>query len=178
MICMTSLEAFMVVDDNRRHMCVNEAASRLLGAPAEEIVGQPIERFTPPENHPQLEDRWRQLRRDGWLQGEHEVLRGDGSRSWAKFRARWQFGTGEHLIAALQIDPPTAPSPLTRWTLTVREREVLQLASYGQSTKEIAQTLFLSPATVKTHFGNIYEKLEAPDRVSAVAQALRRGLIQ
>jgi DNA-binding CsgD family transcriptional regulator len=178
MICQTSLEALVVVDDDRRHVRVNEGATRLLGAPAEEIVGQTIERFTPPEHHKRLEDLWRQLRRDKRLEGEFEVLRGDGVRSRARFRACWQFGIGEHLIAALEIEPREPWGALTHWTLTVREREILQLAAYGQSRKQIADALFISPATVKTHFGNIYEKLKTPDRVSAVAEALRRGLIQ
>ncbi|MEA2285186.1 MAG: two-component system, NarL family, nitrate/nitrite response regulator NarL, partial [Solirubrobacteraceae bacterium] len=41
----------------------------------------------------------------------------------------------------------------------------------------IAEQLFLSPATVKTHFEHIYEKLGVGDRAAAVAQALRTGLI-
>ena len=63
------------------------------------------------------------------------------------------------------------------WVLTQREREVLQLAASGLSGPDIARTLVLSPVTVKTHFQNIYAKLEVNDRVSAVAEGLRRGLI-
>lgn len=62
--------------------------------------------------------------------------------------------------------------------LTDREREVLQLASEGWNGPEIARKLFLSPATVKTHLANIYDKLEVPDRASAVAKALREGVLQ
>jgi DNA-binding NarL/FixJ family response regulator len=62
--------------------------------------------------------------------------------------------------------------------LTVRERQVLQLASRGMSGKVIAQQLKLSPSTVKTHFENIYAKWDVSDRASAVANALRQGLIQ
>jgi PAS domain S-box-containing protein len=62
--------------------------------------------------------------------------------------------------------------------LTAREREVLQLAAQGMSTKAIAQHLTLSPLTVKTHFENIYAKWAVSDRASAVAKALREGLIQ
>lgn len=61
--------------------------------------------------------------------------------------------------------------------LTPREREVLQLAADGRSTREIADVLVLSPCTVKTHFQHIYEKLEVPDRTAAVAHCMRRGLI-
>jgi two-component system nitrate/nitrite response regulator NarL len=62
--------------------------------------------------------------------------------------------------------------------LTGREREVLQLASEGWNGPEIARKLFLSRATVKTHLSNIYDKLEVPDRASAVAKALREGVLQ
>lgn len=62
--------------------------------------------------------------------------------------------------------------------LTPREREILQLTAEGLSGKEIAQTLYLSPSTVKTHFENIYAKWAVSDRASAVAKAMREGLIR
>jgi DNA-binding CsgD family transcriptional regulator len=61
--------------------------------------------------------------------------------------------------------------------LSEREIEVLSLAAEGLSGPGIAEQLFLSPATVKTHFEHIYEKLGVGDRAAAVAQALRTGLI-
>jgi PAS domain S-box-containing protein len=61
--------------------------------------------------------------------------------------------------------------------LTARQLEVLQLAADGRSGPQIAERLFVSPSTVKTHFKHIFAKLEAPDRASAVATGLRRGLI-
>jgi PAS domain S-box-containing protein len=63
-------------------------------------------------------------------------------------------------------------------TLTPRELEILQLAAQGHSGRRIAEMLVLSPATVKTHFEHAYEKLEVSDRASAVAKALRLGLIE
>jgi PAS domain S-box-containing protein len=62
--------------------------------------------------------------------------------------------------------------------LTPREREVLQLAAQGMARKAIARQLSLSPSTVKTHFENIYAKWCVSDRASAVAKALREGVIQ
>ncbi len=61
--------------------------------------------------------------------------------------------------------------------LSDREREVLQLAADGYDGPAIAQHLFVSPATVKTHFIHVYEKLGVNDRSAAVARALRQGLI-
>ena len=61
--------------------------------------------------------------------------------------------------------------------LTPREHEVLQLAAHGLSAIEIAEDLVVSPGTVKTHFQNIYAKLGATNRASAVAMALRMGIV-
>jgi two-component system nitrate/nitrite response regulator NarL len=62
--------------------------------------------------------------------------------------------------------------------LSARDRELLQLAAEGLTTAEIAQRLYLSPNTVKTYWQRLYEKLGAKDRVSALAEAIRRGLLQ
>jgi ATP/maltotriose-dependent transcriptional regulator MalT len=62
--------------------------------------------------------------------------------------------------------------------LSSRELEVLRLAAEGHSGPEIASCLTITPATVKTHFENIYEKLGVRDRAAAVAVALRGGLIR
>jgi PAS domain S-box-containing protein len=61
--------------------------------------------------------------------------------------------------------------------LTPRELEVLQLAAQGLSGPEIAGLLVLSPATVKSHLEHVRTKLGVSDRASAVAYALREGLI-
>ncbi len=62
--------------------------------------------------------------------------------------------------------------------LTPREFQVLQLAAQGCGGREIAERLMVSPATVRTHFGRIYDKYGVSDRAAAVAKALRDGLIE
>ena len=62
--------------------------------------------------------------------------------------------------------------------LTPREVQVLQLAARAYSAAEIAEALFLSPATVKRHFEGAYARLGVSDRAAAVAEAMRQGLDQ
>ncbi|MFJ3306969.1 response regulator [Streptomyces sp. NPDC086549] len=61
--------------------------------------------------------------------------------------------------------------------LTEREVEVIGLLARGLGNRAIAQALFLSEATVKTHLVRIYRKLKAENRAAAVSEAVRRGLI-
>jgi two-component system nitrate/nitrite response regulator NarL len=63
-------------------------------------------------------------------------------------------------------------------TLSPREREVLKLIAEGGSIPAMAKQLFLAPSTVKTHVQRLYEKLGVGDRAAAVAEAMRRGLLE
>jgi two-component system, NarL family, nitrate/nitrite response regulator NarL len=62
--------------------------------------------------------------------------------------------------------------------LTAREREVLRLVAEGRSAPEIGERIHLSPATVKSHLQSIYEKLGVAERAAAVAEAMRRRLLE
>ena len=65
-----------------------------------------------------------------------------------------------------------------RPALTQREQEILKLIAAGKSLPEIAKELYLGLTTVKTHVQHLYEKLGVSDRAAAVANAMRRGLIE
>lgn len=65
------------------------------------------------------------------------------------------------------------PDPL----LTGKEREVLAALAAGRSNQEIAEALFVTRATVKTHLAHIYAKLDARDRHEAIARAVALGLL-
>jgi DNA-binding NarL/FixJ family response regulator len=62
--------------------------------------------------------------------------------------------------------------------LTPRETEVLTLVGKGLSNAELAETLFLAEATVKTHVARIFAKLALRDRAQAVVVAYESGLVR
>jgi two-component system nitrate/nitrite response regulator NarL len=72
------------------------------------------------------------------------------------------------------VAEPTWQRPL----LSPRELEVLRLTAGGRSAPAIGRDLHLSPETVKTHLKNVYEKLGVSDRAAAVAEGMRRGLVE
>jgi DNA-binding NarL/FixJ family response regulator len=79
------------------------------------------------------------------------------------------------------IDPALMPAFLSgkdrEDMLTPREREILQLLADGMSNADVAQRLFISQETVKSHVRHILAKLEADTRTHAVAIALRDAII-
>ncbi len=61
--------------------------------------------------------------------------------------------------------------------LTTREQEVLDALAKGGTNRSIAESLFVSQATVKTHLIHIFQKLQVEDRTSAVARAVELGIV-
>jgi len=91
---------------------------------------------------------------------------------------------GLGIWAGRRLTPRTAPPAFERnlaairsLGLTARECEILALLASGQSNKEIARTLGISPNTVKTHVARVYEKLEVDRRVQAIEKARWLALI-
>jgi DNA-binding NarL/FixJ family response regulator len=72
------------------------------------------------------------------------------------------------------IDPQAGPPP----RLTPREIEILRELAAGRSTSEIAEALFISPLTVRSHVKSILAKLGVRSKLEAVTVALRQGLIE
>ncbi len=62
--------------------------------------------------------------------------------------------------------------------LSDREREILKLVAGGLTAPEIGRRIHVSTATVKTHLQHLYEKLGVGERAAAVAEAMRRGLVE
>ena len=110
-----------------------------------------------------------------------------GARGFAQ-----KAGPPQELIAAIRVlskggsymDPRLSSQMLGRATtepvseLSPREREVLDLLAQGLTGAQVAQRLFLSPETVRTHVRNAMTKLEARTRAHAIALALREKEIE
>ncbi len=83
------------------------------------------------------------------------------------------------LLASVRSNGPATPLDEDALQhLTAREREVVALVGRGLSNEEIAEELFLSPLTAKTHVSRAMTKLHARDRAQLVVIALRTGLTQ
>jgi DNA-binding NarL/FixJ family response regulator len=83
------------------------------------------------------------------------------------------------LIADIAKRPPAEPCVAVPGIdeLTDRELEVMRLLARGMSNAEIADSLYLGEATVKTHVGRVLAKLDLRDRVQAVVAAYESGLV-
>jgi two-component system nitrate/nitrite response regulator NarL len=80
----------------------------------------------------------------------------------------------EHqIIEEIQVRAAERPT----LELTERESSVLQLAVQGLTVIAMGNAMHLSPATIKVHLSTLYAKLGVSDRASAVAEAIRRGLV-
>ncbi len=79
--------------------------------------------------------------------------------------------------ASIQAQPDERPEEKKR-QLSARETEILQLIAKGVSNSEAASVLGLSKGTIRTHLEHIYRKLDVTNRVEAVTEGLRKGLIQ
>jgi DNA-binding NarL/FixJ family response regulator len=130
--------------------------------------------------------------------GEDEVLWGALEAGAAGFVLK--DSSAEDLIAAVRavaggaawFDPAVAPRILEHYRrqvapagreaarlelLSEREREVLRLIARGATNGEIAATLYIAEATVKTHIGSIFGKLGVRDRSAAIVFAYDHGVV-
>jgi DNA-binding CsgD family transcriptional regulator len=87
-------------------------------------------------------------------------------------------------IVVQEVPVPAAPEPfavneaqLKQLGITKRELEILELIAHGMSNREIAEKLFVSENTVKTHSSRLFDKLSAKRRTQAVQIAKENGLI-
>ena len=79
------------------------------------------------------------------------------------------------LVSRVRADAASAAEPAP--ALSPREREVLVLVAEGRSNPDIARSLYIGEATVKTHLLHVFEKLGVNDRTRAVTRAMELGLL-
>jgi DNA-binding CsgD family transcriptional regulator len=93
------------------------------------------------------------------------------------------MGFGAWIAVRLLRRPPPQPFEVNAQAVeslgvSARELEVLELLAAGNSNKEIARRLEVSPNTVKTHIAKLFEKLGAKRRTEAILRARELGVIQ
>jgi DNA-binding CsgD family transcriptional regulator/tetratricopeptide (TPR) repeat protein len=105
------------------------------------------------------------------------------SAAWAIGQA-WSMDEALAEARSIAVELSTAPRPggasrppVSPFDLTRRELEVLGLAACGQTDRQIAEALFLSPRTVQHHMSNVLSKLEVNSRTAAIAAAQGTGLL-
>jgi DNA-binding NarL/FixJ family response regulator len=174
----------VLMDEDRRFRHANTAACMTLRLGVGELLARRAPDIVLPFAMPTFETAWAEMSDSGHVAVEALGLEGGdnapvtvAARGVAEampglYLAGFAPGglSGEEL--ALFPDGAQAATPLTP-----RELELLQLAADGLCGPMIAEELVLSRATVRTHFENIYTKLDVHDRAAAVAKAMRLGLI-
>jgi DNA-binding CsgD family transcriptional regulator len=175
----------VMIDDGRRYVEANRPARLVFRLSLAEMRGYAVDDLTPPQQLPALEAIWARLVDTGCVAGSYKVAGLDGGTFYVVYYAVANAMPGLHLGAFAPAGwpeeelsvPDTEGGAPSLPPLTPREQEVLQLAAEGLSGPDIAARLVVSRGTVKSHFGNIYEKLDVGDRAAAVAKGLRFGLI-
>jgi DNA-binding CsgD family transcriptional regulator len=170
----------VMVDGRRRYVEANRSARLWFRLSLDELRTFAIGELTPAPRTGVMEQSWARLLEVGSVTGRYPVDGSDGSRLDVVYHGIAHVLPGLHLIAFApqdELDTIENGRPYGSASLTPREIEVLALAAEGKTVPELAQELVLSPATVKTHFSNIYEKLEVGTRAAAVATAMRLGMI-
>ncbi|WP_375001881.1 response regulator [Aeromicrobium sp. CTD01-1L150] len=93
------------------------------------------------------------------------------------FAAIRAAAAGESVLSPAVATRVVARARSSSTALSSREADVLALVAKGHSNREIARSLFVSEATVKTHLSHLYDKLGVKDRAAAVAIGYDRGLL-
>jgi DNA-binding CsgD family transcriptional regulator len=175
----------VMVDANRRYVEANRPAQLWFRLGLEEMREFALGDLMPAPRNAKREQAWTRLLDVGHVAGRYPVYGGDGTLLDLFYFGLARVLPGLHLIAfapadwpARELDALEDGRPDGFGRLTPREIEVLTLAADGLNGADLAQVLSISPATVRTHLANIYEKLGVGSRAAAVAVALRLGVIE
>ena len=189
-----SRNAMLIADDQRRWVTGNGAACELFGIAREELPWRRMDDFTPPNERKRLEELWKTFLTTGSAEGWYQLYVPDRGPVPVEFSATANVLPARHLSVLIPPDkdfteePESALAAEAQWTaivaegtgrseLSEREREVMTLVASGLQSGDLAERLFLSPETVKSHVHNSMAKLGAHTRAHAVAIALVTGQI-
>jgi PAS domain S-box-containing protein len=187
-----SRHPMLIADDQRRWVTGNAAACDLLGIAREEVPWRTMDEFTPPSERRRLGEQWQAFLSTGAAEGWYQLYLSDRGAVPVEFSATANVLPARHL--SVFIPPEKASSEQAErvlgagapWTpvvaersgrlpLTDRERDVMALVASGLQSGAMAERLFVSPETIKSHVNNAMAKLGASTRAHAVAIALVTG---
>jgi PAS domain S-box-containing protein len=181
-----------LLDEDRRYVAANDALVKLYGYPREQLIGRHADSMMAEHELVGIEERWAAFMQTGELYGERDGLHADGSLIRVQYATHATFVTGRKLalVVALSAHPesfagdPVAGAPIegepmkqSKSDLTPRELDVIACLALGMTGPEIADELYVSSETVRTHVRNAMVKMNAHTRAQLVATALAEGLI-
>ena len=189
-----SSHPMLIADDQRRWVTGNAAACELFGVAHEDVPWRRIDEFTPPGERARLEELWQDFLASGAAEGWYELYVPKRGPVPVEFSATANVLPARHLsvfippdggsvaehgihVAGVPAWTPVVLEDAGRQELTTREREVMTLVASGMHGDEMAEHLFVSPETIKSHVQNAMGKLGAHTRAHAVAIALVSGQI-
>lgn len=171
----------ILVDDERRCVDVNAAFVELLGYKRSELIGRRYHEFA--VKPPLSDEGWRQLTHGSDFYVTRELRRADGQHVSVELAGHRETVTGRDLILVVVVRrvrgsrSANGHNGASNSALTAREREIVELIALGLTGPEIANELYLSHATVRTHVRNAMNKLGAHSRAHLVAKALGDGIV-
>jgi PAS domain S-box-containing protein len=171
----------------------NEQAGQLLGIPASEITGMHFTQMHPREDADVYRDLFRtNVQMGSKISGNCVLQHRSGRRIPVSISGRVIEVSGKKLISGIFREMPAeggkeevprtrkdrraSAAPGSDHNLTAREQEIVKLIASGLSAKEIAEKLFVSEKTVKTHRAKIMKKLGAHKSIDIVKYAMTCGL--
>jgi len=170
-----------IVDANRRVVSANGALQRLLSCAEQEIVGRSIDRSLPPVDRSAIADRWRAMLARGESHGVQTLVLDRAVDTTVSYAAHVAHVGGRLVVLVVLMTaerdravagPDSPPAPLTP-----RELEIIGRVALGATSRQIADDLFVTTETVRTHIRNAMAKTGTRTRAHLVAAAICRGLL-
>lgn len=180
--------AMLLADDDRVIVEANRAACDLLAFSHDQLLGMRIEDLSGPGLREAAPEMFAAFLAEGTQSGPFTLVKSDGGSVDCQYSAVANIVPGQHLSILVPVErsdqeldvligESATPGGETEKgpRLTAREAEVLSLLALGNSNKEIAEMLNLSPETVRSYTRTARFRLGAKSRSQAIAMALRSG---